>query len=139
VLILFNSGVSSKSAVSAGDDSAPDASEKMFGSNGFRGVVNNGLRNWGEGVELVFVKELVGLLEEPKLKFAVCCQVYVSNIHGVVQLTFTVGLRLELGKRRVWISRSVGRLPFPIHRTFMRSFLVLEIVEHIYQLVFKAW
>lgn len=36
--------MSSASALSAGDDSAPDASEKMSGSKGFRGVVKEGLR-----------------------------------------------------------------------------------------------
>ena len=45
VLVLIVSGVSSVSALSAGDDSAPEVSENSSGSNGFRGVVNEGLRN----------------------------------------------------------------------------------------------
>jgi hypothetical protein len=70
VLILYISGVSSASALSAGDDSAPDASENKSGSNDFRGVVNDGLRNCGAGVELAFPKEIGDLLDS---KFAVFC------------------------------------------------------------------
>ncbi len=43
--------MSSASALSAGDDSAPDTSEKRSWSKGFRGVVNEGLRKGGAGVE----------------------------------------------------------------------------------------
>jgi hypothetical protein len=43
--VLIVSGVSSVSALSAGDDSAPEVSENSSGSNGFRGVVKEGLRN----------------------------------------------------------------------------------------------
>lgn len=45
VLVLIVSGVSSVSALSAGDDSAPEVSENKSGSKGFRGVVKEGLRN----------------------------------------------------------------------------------------------
>jgi hypothetical protein len=45
VLVLTISGVSSVSALSAGDDSAPEVSENNSGSKGFRGVVKEGLRN----------------------------------------------------------------------------------------------
>lgn len=45
MLGLIVSGVSSASALSAGDDSAPEASENKSGSKGFRGVVKEGLRN----------------------------------------------------------------------------------------------
>jgi hypothetical protein len=70
VLILCISGVSSRSAVSAGDDSAPDASENRSGSNGFRGVVNDGLRNCGAGVDLAFTKEeFVDLLDWKLARF----------------------------------------------------------------------
>jgi len=61
VLAFCASGVSSASALSAGEDSAPDASEKRSGSNGFRGVVKEGLRNGVAGVEDEFMKELDGL------------------------------------------------------------------------------
>jgi hypothetical protein len=46
-MVFEVSGVSSASALSAGEDSAPDASEKRSGSKGLRGVVNDGLRNSG--------------------------------------------------------------------------------------------
>jgi hypothetical protein len=47
VIALFGGAVSgvSTSALSAGDDSAPEASEKRSASNGLRGVVKDGLRN----------------------------------------------------------------------------------------------
>ena len=54
----LGSGVSSASALSAGDDSAPETSENKSWSNGFRGVVNEGFRNGGATVEVVFIKEL---------------------------------------------------------------------------------
>lgn len=40
----LKSGVSSVSALSAGEDSAPEASEKRSTSKGLRGVVKDGLR-----------------------------------------------------------------------------------------------
>jgi len=49
-LVLGFSGVSSASALSAGDDSAPEVSEKRSASNGRRGVVKEGLRKAGAGV-----------------------------------------------------------------------------------------
>jgi hypothetical protein len=62
--------VSSRSALSAGDDSAPDASENRSGSNGFRGVVNDGLRNCGAVVDLAFTKEFEELADS---KVATLC------------------------------------------------------------------
>lgn len=48
-MLLGSSGVS-KSALSAGDDSAPETSEKRSGSKVLRGVVKDGLRNGDPGV-----------------------------------------------------------------------------------------
>lgn len=45
------SGVSSASALSAGDDSAPEVSEKSSESKALRGVVKEGLRKAGAGVD----------------------------------------------------------------------------------------
>ena len=59
-VFLGSSGVSSASALSAGDDSAPDVSEKRSGSKAFRGVVKDGLRNWGAGVDDDAMKEPFG-------------------------------------------------------------------------------
>ena len=59
-LLLGLSGVSSASALSAGDDSAPETSENSSWSNGFRGVVKDGLRKGGAGVEEDAAKELIG-------------------------------------------------------------------------------
>lgn len=56
MIVLTPSGVSSASALSAGDDSAPDASEKSSGSKGLRGVVKDGLRN-GEAVGAVLAEK----------------------------------------------------------------------------------
>lgn len=54
------SGVSSVSALSAGDDSAPDVSENMSTSKALRGVVKEGFRN---GVAVVVVEaKVVGLV-----------------------------------------------------------------------------
>jgi hypothetical protein len=50
--------VSSASALSAGDDSAPDVSERRSGSKALRGVVKEGLRNGGAGVDDAATKEL---------------------------------------------------------------------------------
>ena len=58
--VLGSSGVSSASALSAGDDSAPDVSENKSGSKALRGVVKEGLRNGAAGVEDVAVKVLLG-------------------------------------------------------------------------------
>lgn len=55
VCVLIVSGVSSASAFSAGDDSAPEVSENRSGSNDFRGVMKEGLRN-GAAVFAVDVK-----------------------------------------------------------------------------------
>ena len=52
--------MSSASALSAGEDSAPDTSEKRSWSKGFRGVVNEGLRKAGAGVDDAPMKEFVG-------------------------------------------------------------------------------
>lgn len=52
--------MSSASALSAGDDSAPDVSEKRSRSKALRGVVKEGLRNGGAGVDDVAMKELFG-------------------------------------------------------------------------------
>ena len=60
MFILDISGVSTSASTPPGVDSAPDASENRSGSKGFRGVVNDGFRNCGAGVELEFMKELVG-------------------------------------------------------------------------------
>ena len=49
--------MSSASALSAGDDSAPDTSENRSWSNGFRGVVKEGLRNAGAGVDEAVINE----------------------------------------------------------------------------------
>jgi hypothetical protein len=63
IVFLGSSGVSSASAFSAGDDSAPEVSEKRSGSKAFRGVVNEGFRNGGAGVDDVEIKELFGCKE----------------------------------------------------------------------------
>jgi hypothetical protein len=57
---LGNSGVSSASALSAGDDSAPDVSENSSESKALRGVVKEGLRNCGAAVDDAATKELFG-------------------------------------------------------------------------------
>ena len=50
-LLVLGSGVSSASAMSPGDDSTPDASDiKSISKVPFRGVVNEGFRNCGAGV-----------------------------------------------------------------------------------------
>ena len=55
--VLGRSGVSSASALSAGDDSAPEVSENTSGSKAFRGVVNEGLRKGCAGADEVSTKE----------------------------------------------------------------------------------
>ena len=64
----LGSGVSSVSALSAGGDSAPEASEKRSTSKGLRGVVKDGLRKGVAVLEGVAEKkadceEVVGGLE----------------------------------------------------------------------------
>jgi hypothetical protein len=54
----LGSGVSSASALSAGEDSAPDTSENISWSKGLRGVVNEGFRNGGAAGADAFIKEL---------------------------------------------------------------------------------
>lgn len=58
--VFGSSGVSSASALSAGDDSAPDVSEKRSGSKALRGVVKEGLRNGGAGVDDAATKGAFG-------------------------------------------------------------------------------
>lgn len=53
--------MSSASTLSAGEDSAPDASEKSSWSKGFRGVLKEGLRNGAAVVDDAPMKELTGL------------------------------------------------------------------------------
>ena len=124
------------SALSAGEDSAPDASEKRSGSNGLRGVVKEGLRNGGAGVEDWFMKELDGFGDS---KFA---GIHVSwllvNISG--ELTVVSLLWFKLRKWSVRICWTFG-LPFPIHRALMRAPLISNIVEHIAGLfaITKQW
>lgn len=79
-----NSGVSSASALSAGEDSTPDISERRSWSKGFRGVVNDGLRKAGAGVEDAPMKELVGLDSNPPIKESVFdTYVYVDAQPGM--------------------------------------------------------
>jgi len=61
----LGSGVSSASALSAGEDSAPETSEKRSWSKGLRGVVKDGFRNGGAGVEEAVMKELWGRDSNP--------------------------------------------------------------------------
>lgn len=63
--------MSSASAFSAGDDSAPETSEKSSWSNGFRGVVKEGLRNCGAGVDDAATKELEGCSDSNPTAFNV--------------------------------------------------------------------
>jgi hypothetical protein len=62
---VCGSGVSSASALSAGEDSAPETSEKRLSSKGLRGVVNEGLRKGGAAVEDEEVKECRGCESKP--------------------------------------------------------------------------
>lgn len=64
------SGVSSASALSAGEDSAPDASEKSSGSKGLRGVVKDGFRNSG-ALFLLAVENIDGVA-------GICCVLMVD-------------------------------------------------------------
>lgn len=60
-LVAFGrSGVSSPSAMSPGDESIPEASEKRSGSKfPLRGVVKEGFRNCGAGFDVLARNELV--------------------------------------------------------------------------------
>lgn len=49
--------MSSASALSAGDESAPDVSENRSGSKALRGVVKDGLRNGEAGTDDAAVNE----------------------------------------------------------------------------------
>jgi len=57
LVVRGKSGVSSPSALSAGEESTPDASEKGSGSKGLRGVVNEGFRKGGAGLEEAVMKD----------------------------------------------------------------------------------
>lgn len=75
------SGVSSVSPLSAGEDSAPEVSEKRSASKGFRGVVKEGLR---KGVALAGVAEnenWFGLLRgfEGESKPPIFISIYATN------------------------------------------------------------
>ena len=52
--------MSSASALSPGEDSAPETSENRSLSNGFRGVVKDGLRKAGADVDEGAMKEFEG-------------------------------------------------------------------------------
>lgn len=60
-ICLGGSGVSSASAVSPGEESIPDVSEKSSWSKALRGVVKEGLRNCGAGWDEAEMKELCEL------------------------------------------------------------------------------
>lgn len=72
IALGFVSGVSSPSALSAGDDSAPEASEKRSRwSKGFLGVVKEGLRKGGAILDSFVKKELLKALVS-KLPIHMC-------------------------------------------------------------------
>jgi hypothetical protein len=63
IFLCAISGVSSASALSAGDDSAPEVSENRSASNGLRGVVNEGFRNGAAVWAVVLEKKEEFLVE----------------------------------------------------------------------------
>jgi hypothetical protein len=61
LLVFSKSGVSSPSALSAGDDSVPDTSENRSWSKDLRGVLKEGLRKGGAVFEDAVVEKIGGL------------------------------------------------------------------------------
>jgi hypothetical protein len=125
--VFGGSGVSSASALSAGDDSAPDTSEKSSWSKGFRGVVKDGLRNCGAGADDAAMKELEVWLDSNPSALNVSLSP-LGILPWILKHTLLAMLWLELGKGRLGIGRALS-LPFPVHGTFMRA-SGLNVVEH---------
>ncbi len=120
------SGVSSASALSAGEDSAPETSDKNSWSNDFRGVVKEGLRNCGAGVDDAAVKELFGGGDSkpPGQGISTLSSICIQLLKLTVSLIW-----LELRKWRLGISWAFS-LPFPVHRTFSCTSFTIDITEH---------
>lgn len=125
LIVLTLSGVSSASALSAGDDSAPDASEKSSGSKGLRGVVKDGLRKGEADGALPEQKDDSGCDGGGRLGFSgdakppVTCELMGGCGTSRLQLLTALTLLLaELIEGRGDVGRTLG-LPLKVHGTFV--------------------